>query len=117
LEQLGFGPDRWFECLVAEDDTDVIGFALTCKRFEARTRQRRLWIADLFVVPSARTRGVGHLLMNALAERAQVLGCVGLSWELWNGNVTGRRFYESLGAHVSQVNVMYLDNDENMPHR
>ena len=50
--------------------------------------------------------------MRALDERAKRMGCAGLSWELWKSNVTGRRFYESLGAHMSDVDVMYMDRDE-----
>jgi GNAT superfamily N-acetyltransferase len=112
LAQLGFGAEPWFECIVAEDDSGVIGFALVCKRYEAHTGKRGLWIGDLFVAPSARAQGVGRALMRALHERAKSMGCAGLSWELWKPNVTGRRFYESLGAHMSDVDAMYIDSDE-----
>jgi hypothetical protein len=38
LLECGFGPDRWFECLVAEDANRIVGFALFCRKFEAHTR-------------------------------------------------------------------------------
>ena len=42
LLDCGFGPDRWFECFVAEDGNRIVGFALFCRRFEAHTREKRV---------------------------------------------------------------------------
>jgi GNAT superfamily N-acetyltransferase len=109
LQHLGFGPDRWFECLIAEEGDHVIGFALACKRYEAHTRQRRLWIGDLYVSPDARGAGAGRGLVDGLRALATRLHCVGLSWELWRPNSVGRRFYDSLGAREnSDIVTMQL---------
>ena len=77
----GFGPDRWFECLVVEIGDEPIGFALICRGFEAHTGKRRLWLGDLYVRAAARRSGAGRSLMAAVASRALDLDCEAVYWE------------------------------------
>src|SRR5262249_21282003 len=69
----GFGPDRWFECLIAEIEHEPVGYALICRGFEAHTGKRRLWLGDLYVRATARLSGTGRALMAAVASRARDL--------------------------------------------
>jgi GNAT superfamily N-acetyltransferase len=94
----GFGPDRWFECLVAETEHEPVGYALICRGFEAHTGKRRLWLGDLYVRAAARRSGAGRALMTAVASRALDLDCAAVYWELWRPNAVGRAFYERLDA-------------------
>jgi len=96
----GFGPDRWFECLVAEDANRIVGFALFCRKFEAHTRTKRLWLGDLCVTRDKRRGGIGQALIAAVQSRAVELGCVTVDFELARGNATARAFYEQLGAAI-----------------
>src|SRR6202011_5955044 len=73
LIRAGFGRDRWFECHVVESDGAVVGFALACRRFEAHTGERRLWIGDLYISPAARRTGAARMLLAALHRRADAL--------------------------------------------
>jgi predicted N-acetyltransferase YhbS len=73
LLDCGFGPDRWFECLIAEDENRVVGFALFCRRFEAHTREKRLWLGDLCVTGVKRRDSIGHALIAAVQARAAEL--------------------------------------------
>ena len=93
LLDCGFGPDRWFECLVAEDGNRIVGFALFCRRFEAHTRERRLWLGDLCVSRDQRHRGIGRALVAAVQTRATELGCAAVDLELARGNDVARSFY------------------------
>jgi GNAT superfamily N-acetyltransferase len=99
----GFGPDRWFECLIAEIDGEPVGFALICRGFEAHTGKRRLWLADLYVKTAARRSGAGLALMARVASRALNLDCDGVYWELWRPNALGRAFYEGLNAEENRA--------------
>ncbi|MBW0003842.1 MAG: GNAT family N-acetyltransferase [Hyphomicrobiales bacterium] len=98
LIRSGFGSERWFECLVAETDDALVGFALACRRYEAHMGRRSLWIGDLYVSPNARRTGAARALLLALADRAQLLGCTHITWELWRKNELARAFYAELGA-------------------
>jgi GNAT superfamily N-acetyltransferase len=96
----GFGPDQWFECFVAEDGNRIIGFALLCRRFEAHTREKRLWLGDLCVARDRRRNGIGRALIAAVQTRAAELGCAAVDFELARGNDVARSFYEQLKAAV-----------------
>jgi GNAT superfamily N-acetyltransferase len=94
----GFGPDQWFECLVAEERNCIIGFALFCRRFEAHTREKRLWLGDLCVAHDRRRDGIGRALVTAVQARAAELGCAAVDFELARGNDVARSFYRHLNA-------------------
>jgi GNAT superfamily N-acetyltransferase len=106
----GFGPERWFDCLVAEAGDRMVGYLLFCKGFEAHTAQRRLWIGDLYVRTEARCHGTGRALVAAVARHALQLGCDAVYWELWRKNRSGEAFFQSLrGAEADDIATMRLD--------
>jgi GNAT superfamily N-acetyltransferase len=109
----GFGPERWFECLIAEIEGKPVGFALICRGFEAHTGKRRLWLGDLYVRSAARRSGVGRALMTAVADRAIDLDCEAVYWELWRPNALGRAFYEQLNAEeTNDLTLMRLTSQK-----
>jgi GNAT superfamily N-acetyltransferase len=108
----GLGPERWFDCLVAEAAGRLLGYALACRAFEAHTGKKRLWLGDFYVRPTARRRGAGRALMAAVARQARELGCDAVYWELWRMNAAGHAFYRTLQAEeVADLAVMRLDRD------
>lgn len=111
----GFGPARWFDCLVAEVGDEPVGYAIVCRGFEAHTGKRRLWLGDLYVRAAARRSGVGRALMAAVASRARKLDCEAVYWELWRPNALGRAFYERLDAEeTDDLAVMRLGGERLM---
>jgi GNAT superfamily N-acetyltransferase len=108
----GFGPDRWFECLVVEIEGQPVGYALMCRGFEAHTGKRRLWLGDLYVRTAARRSGAGRALMAGVANRALKLDCEAVYWELWRPNALGKVFYERLAAEeAADLAVMRLGGE------
>jgi GNAT superfamily N-acetyltransferase len=99
LSDSGFGHDRWFECFVG----GIVGFVLFCRRFEAHTRQKRLWLADVYVTESQRRDGIGCALIAAVQARAAELGCTAIDFELARGNHAARAFYEHLSGVVYEA--------------
>jgi ribosomal protein S18 acetylase RimI-like enzyme len=94
-----FGPDQWFESFVAEETSRIVGFAAFSRRFEAHTREKRLWLSDLWVARDQRRGGVGRALVTAVQTRATELGCVAVDFELARGNDLARGFYEHFEGH------------------
>jgi GNAT superfamily N-acetyltransferase len=106
----GLGPARWFDCWLAENELEPIGYALACRGFEAHTGKRRLWLGDLYVRPSARHIGAGRALVAAVVRHALALGCDAVYWELWRQNVGGGAFYQQLAAEeLRDLAIMRLD--------
>lgn len=99
LESL-FSPDPWGECLVADLAGAVVGFVVFCRRFEAHTGLRSLWIADLAVNANRRGHGIGAALLAAVRQRGRTLGAAAISLEVWTQNHGALRFYRSAGATI-----------------
>ena len=100
LSDCAFGPDPWFECLVAESTNCIVGFAAFCRRFEAHTREKRLWVSDLWVAQNQRRSGIGRALVAAVQARAAGLGCAAVDFDLARGNFAARAFYQHLKAAI-----------------
>lgn len=98
----GFGPEPHFQCLLAYDPEDggrVVGLALYCFTFSTWKGRRRLFLEDLFVVPEARKRGAGLMLMRALARETIRAECKTFMWQVLDWNQLAIDFYERLGAY------------------
>jgi GNAT superfamily N-acetyltransferase len=102
--------ESWCECFVAELRHEMAGYALVSRSYEAHTGNRRLWLGDLYVKPSARRFGVGRTLIARVARHALELECDALYWELWRPNVAATRFFREVGAEVvAELAITRLD--------
>ena len=102
-----FGPRRYAETLIAEEDGQPIGFALFFHNFSTFLAQPGIYLEDLFVVPEHRGRGIGRALLMELARLAVQRGCGRLEWAVldWNKDAIG--FYERLGAKPNSEWTVY----------
>ena len=91
------GGERYFECLIAEDDGQPAGFALFFPIYST-WRGRCLHLEDLFVRPQFRGRGIGKALLTRVAALAQERGCRLIFWHVLDWNQPAIDFYRSLGA-------------------
>jgi GNAT superfamily N-acetyltransferase len=94
FEQALFGDDAVAHALVAEDDGEVVGFALWFATFSTFVGRAGIWLEDLFVQPAARGRGHGRALLEALRGRTD--GRV--EWSVLDWNEPAQGFYRRLGA-------------------
>jgi GNAT superfamily N-acetyltransferase len=92
----GFGARPCFECLLAEADGEVLGFAIHRPSYSTFEGRPGLYVEDLFVAESARQLGVGRLLMARLAAIARERGCTRMSLAVLHWN-PAREFYRRLG--------------------
>ena len=93
-----FGPTPAAEAVIAESDSDPVGFALVFHNFSTWTGRRGLYLEDLYVTPEARGRGVGKALLRHLAGIALDRGCARFEWAVLDWNVDAVRFYRAIGA-------------------
>ena len=93
-----FGPRPFAEVLIAEEGTEVVGFALFFHNFSTFLGQPGIYLEDLFVRPEYRGRGHGKALLTALARLAVERNCHRLEWAVLDWNEPALKFYRSLGA-------------------
>ncbi len=102
-----FGERRYAETLIAEQDSEPVGFALFFHNFSTFLAQPGIYLEDLFVLPEHRSRGIGRALLKELARLAVERGCGRLEWAVldWNRDAIG--FYERLGARPNSEWTVY----------
>ena len=96
----GFGERPAFHVLIADEEADVIGFALYFFSYSTWVGRRCLYLEDLFVQPAQRGHGAGIALMAALAKEAIAQECRRFVWQVLDWNEPAIAFYERLGAKV-----------------
>ena len=98
----GFGEPRRFEALIAAANGESVGFALFFHNYSTWEGRAGIYVEDLFVEPRARGRGLGRMLMAALARIAHERGCRRLDLNVLTWNPT-REFYHRIGlSHLDE---------------
>lgn len=101
LREQGFRrspPD--FYCLVAEEGGELAGFLVYYfVPFTYRAKPNVI-IKELYVAGGHRGKGIGRLLMKAVAKEAEQAGCGMIKWYVAKWNHRGIEFYERLGAKI-----------------
>lgn len=93
-----FGDDPAVFCHVAQQGTQVVGFALWFLNFSTWLGRHGVYLEDLYVRPAARGLRVGTALLRELARMCVDRGYARLDWQVLDWNDPARRFYASLGA-------------------
>ncbi len=94
----GFGPQNYFECLIAEEDGEPAGFALYFFNYSTWRGRAGVYLEDLFVRPRFRGHGIGKALLGRVAAVAVERECARLQWQVLDWNQPAIDFYKSLGA-------------------
>ncbi len=101
LREQGFRqspPD--FHCLVAEENGQLVGILVYhFVPFTYRARPNII-IKELYVAKAHRSKGLGELLMKAVAKEAIRTGCGVIKWWVAKWNHRSIQFYERLGAKI-----------------
>lgn len=78
-------------------DAAPAGVAICFRGFSTFAARPLINIHDLAVVPEQRGRGVGRLLLDAVAEKGRALGCCKLTLEVLEHNERARKVYDAAG--------------------
>jgi GNAT superfamily N-acetyltransferase len=98
LRKTLFGPRRYAEVLIAEDEGTPVGFALFFHNYSTFLARPGIYLEDLFVKPEARGKGYGKALLAKLAAIAKERECGRVEWAVLDWNEPSIHFYKSLGA-------------------
>ena len=87
-------PDSAIMCVVAEVEGQVYGFANCVVHENTWESQPVCYLEDLFVVDSARGRGIGKALVEWLQNAMRAEGWSRVYWMTRAGNERARRLYD-----------------------
>ena len=93
-----FGEPAACAALIAEGDGQPLGFALFHTAYSTFETAVYLHLEDLYVAPEARGKGLGSLLLGAVAAETRRRGCSRLQWAVLDWNRPAIGFYERIGA-------------------
>ena len=93
-----FGANPAAEAVIAEHETEAVGFALWFQNFSTWTGRPGMYLEDLYVTPAARGLGIGTALLRHLARIAVERGYGRFEWAVLDWNEPAIAFYRSVGA-------------------
>ncbi|NDW09088.1 GNAT family N-acetyltransferase [Dysgonomonas sp. 520] len=92
-----------FKGFVAVDkNDDIVGYTVFFFAYYTWTG-KTLYMDDLYVCESHRSKGLGTRLINKVIEYARSENCTKMRWQVSNWNATAIKFYENLGATINHV--------------
>lgn len=84
------------------DDVAVAGFVLFFPNYSTFLAKPGFYVEDLFVRECYRRKGLGRMLLTAVARQAVRMGYGRVEWVVLDWNANAIRFYEEMGAKVLQ---------------
>ncbi|MEZ4889833.1 MAG: GNAT family N-acetyltransferase [Crocinitomicaceae bacterium] len=103
---------KYADVLMAEEDGEVVGFALYFYNFSTFKGKPGLYLEDLYVEPQHRGKGYGKMLLIELAKIAAANNCGRMEWSVLDWNTPSIEFYKSLGAQPMDEWTVYRLTEE-----
>ena len=100
LAELVAGGDT--DVLLLEGETGAAGVGVLRYRPSLWTAANECYLAELYVVPGVRGRGLGRVLLRACVDRARERGCDFIDLSTSEDDVGARHLYESEGFHATE---------------
>jgi GNAT superfamily N-acetyltransferase len=94
----GFGPNPVYWAFVAEQNNQIIGFALCYVRYST-WKGPRCYLEDILVTESQRGNGIGKLLMDTVIQDAKQKQYNGVVWQVLDWNTPAINFYKKYKAN------------------
>ena len=98
----GFGKNKVFNCIVAEAESKIIGFALYYTSYST-WKGRCLYLEDFLVTEQWRRKGIGKLLFDRIHEIAKEEKVKRFEWQVLDWNQPAINFYKKYNANLDET--------------
>ncbi|MGI8470324.1 MAG: GNAT family N-acetyltransferase [Pyrinomonadaceae bacterium] len=105
LREAIFGAEKFVNCLIAENESSIVGYALFFPVFKSFCGERSMFLEDLYISPAMRGKGFGLKMLREVARIAKRQNCARMDWQALKWNSSAVRFYENLGAETDDENL------------
>ena len=85
-------------CLVAEENDKILGYATATKEFSTWDADFFLHMDCLYITEQARGKKLGYKFISKIKELAKELGCSHVQWQTPTDNLGAISFYKKCGA-------------------
>ena len=99
FENSGFSQHPVWWAFVAENETEIIGFALYYIRYST-WKGCRMYLEDIIITEEYRSKGIGTLLFDRVIEEAKDRNLHGISWQVLDWNESAIDFYKKYNAKL-----------------
>ena len=89
--------------MVAEDEGQLVGLVHYIFNRNTISIAPTCYLQDLFTRDSARGKGIGRRLINAVYEQAKAAGVARVYWHTHESNSTARKLYDQVAEHSGFV--------------
>jgi GNAT superfamily N-acetyltransferase len=96
-------------CLVAEEGTALVGFAILNPYFPGPRLSHGLFLKELYIAQSARSAGLGEKMIEAIRALAKQRGDTRVIWTTGVDNKGSQRFYDRLGIRREEKVYYVMD--------
>ncbi|TFB13985.1 GNAT family N-acetyltransferase [Candidatus Marinimicrobia bacterium MT.SAG.4] len=100
LRESMFGESANSKALLAYYEREPVGFAVYFYNFSSFVGRRGLYLEDLYIDPTMRSKGFGKALLKRLAQIAIEKNCGRMEWVVLDWNEPAIEFYVKLGAEA-----------------
>lgn len=98
FEESGFGNQPVWWAFVAEQENEILGFALYYIRYSTWKGQR-LYLEDFLVTEQARGKGIGKMLFDTIIQEAKEKNFNAVVWQVLDWNQPAINFYNKYKAN------------------
>ena len=110
LRESLFGEKAYANALIAEYESQPVGYCLYFHNFSTFTGRPGIYLEDLYVQPAMRGKGFGKCMLAYLANLAVAQNFTRVEWSVLDWNEPSIQFYRSIGAApMDEWTVQRLD--------
>ncbi len=108
-----FGDQPAAEAIVAEIDSELVGYAMFFSTFSSFKGRAGIWLEDIYVQPAHRSCGIGKSLLKEIASIAENRHAGRYEWCVLDWNKTAIDFYEKAGGTIlDEWRIVRLEEGE-----
>lgn len=112
VHHFGFGPEKSFESLVAEQGGEIVAAVIMFDEFSTWRGQKGVYILDIYIAPPARGLGLGRRLVARVADWALLRGAQYVRLSVDEENLQAINFYEAIGFREAAHDRIFVLSGE-----
>lgn len=103
INQYGFGSEKLFHCVLAEDDRTTVGLAIFFPTFSTTRGESGVYLQDLWVKKIVRGKGIARKIVQQVSIKGfDLWGATHMTLSVYTDNVVAVKFYESLEFQIGE---------------